>query len=140
MHKMSIQKLLSDGKASAIADMLTEVVDKLKKTDYDLYLEFDRSIYECAYGSHMSDALLEKIYSNKINKHWTKDQTTSVARNVGCVFDKMNECDFNYAMNYLYHTLSGSIGNVDANAYGKMAKNWLENNNPLKHFYYLKTL
>lgn len=140
MHKMSIKKLIEDNKIDSLGDMLSELIDKVKYVDHDLYEEYDMKVYKCAYGEHISEKLLEKIYSDKISKHWTKEQTTSVGRSVGVDFEKYSEYDFNYAMNYLYHTLYNSIGTTDANSWGKMAKNWLTYNNPLKHYYYFKKL
>lgn len=140
MHKMSIKKLISEGKIQSLGTMLMDLMDELKNVDYDLFEKYDKKSYTCAFGEHISEPLLDSIYSDKIARHWTKEQTTAVGRNIAVDFTKFTECDFNYAMNYLYHTLYNSINTTDANSWGKMAKNWLTYNNPLKHFYYIKTL
>ena len=127
MHKTLIK--------SATDEQLREFVDDalgmIKETNHPLYEELEMHLYKEIYGKHFNDWMLEKAVFNMVNEdgtrgaHWTLDQTNSVAKQQGVVFDKYNEYDFNYVMNMIYSDYYGAVPN-DTSNYVKLAIKFLD--------------
>lgn len=136
MHVESIKHLINENDIKELGDLLICAIDRMKAIDEDAYIAMEKKVYKAAYGNHMCDEMLKKAYK-LFNPKWTVEQTTSVARSMNVTFDSYNSYDFNYAMNYLYYTLSNSLNTNEPSSYGRMAKVWLEKNSPIKHYYYI---
>lgn len=127
MHK----KMISDASLEQLKDFTCDVLDDLKIIDHELYEKYEMKLYEQMYGVHFNKWMLEKALSKMTNEdgttggHWTLEQTTSVGRQYGVDFSKINEYDWNYTMNMIYSDYYGSVPN-DTSVYVKMAKKFVE--------------
>lgn len=123
--------LLKEATDEQIRTFVTEALSMLKETHHDIYEDLEIYLYKEIHGCHFTDWLAEKATSNMTNedgttgRHWTVEQTTSVARSNGIVFEHFNEYDWNYVMNMIYSDYYGAISN-DTSAYVKLSRKFLE--------------
>lgn len=127
MHK----KMISDATFEQLKHFTCDMLDDLKITDHYLYEKYEMELYRQMYGTHFNKWMLEKALSKMENEdgttggHWTIDQTTSVGKQYGVDFTKVNEYDWNYAMNMIYSDYYGAVPN-ETSVYAKMAKKFVE--------------
>lgn len=127
MHKQLIKQATDE----QLREFIDDALDMLKETNPKTYDDLEMHLYKEMYGCHFSDWMLEKALSKMLNKdgstggHWSVDQTNSVAKNLGVMFNDYNEYDWSYVMNMMYSDHYGSIPN-DSATYGKLAKDFLE--------------
>ena len=127
MHK----QLIKEATDSQLRDFIDDAMSMIKETHEDLYEDLEMYLYKEIYGCHFCDWLLDKATKSMINedgttgKHWSIEQTNTVARQNGLTFDKFNEYDFNYVMNMIYSDYYGAVPN-DTSTYFKMAKKFLD--------------
>lgn len=126
MHKQLIKQASNE----QLREFIDDALSMIKETHHALYEDLEMYLYKEIYGCHFSDWLLDKALNDMINedgtkgRHWNLEQTTSVAKSLGVMFDKFNEYDWNYTMNMLYSDYYGSVPN-EASTYGKMAIKFL---------------
>lgn len=127
MHKM----LLKEASDYQLREFVDDALGMIKETHEDLYDDLEMYLYKEIHGCHFTDWLVEKATSKMMNedgttgKHWTVDQTTSVAKQNGITFDKYNEYDWNYVMNMMYSDYFGAVPN-EISSYVKLARKFLE--------------
>lgn len=127
MHK----KLIKSATEEQLREFIDDAMGMLKETHHDLYEDLEMYLYKEIYGCHFNDWMLEKATKEMKNEdgttgpHWTIDQTSIVAKQVGVDFSKYNEYDWNYVMNMMYSDFYGAIQN-DPIVYGKLSKKFLE--------------
>lgn len=87
-------------------------------------------------GKHLTEDLLEKAIDGMDflanTSAWTLTQTNDVAKSLGITFNKYNQYDFNFMMNW-YMSDMAEIWGVDAIKYGKYAHFMLEEDPDNKH-------
>ena len=75
-------------------------------------------------GKHLTEETLEKAINGMdfygSTSVWTLTQTNEVAKSLGIVFDKFNQYDFNFIMNWSMSDMAEVFG-LDAMKYGKYA-------------------
>lgn len=127
MHK----KMISDASLEQLKDFTCDVLDDLKIIDHDLYEKYETKLYLKMYGMHFTKWLLEKALEKMENEdgtkggHWNIEQTTSIGKQYGIDFVKINEYDWNYVMNMIYSDYYGAIPN-ETSVYAKLAKKFVE--------------
>ena len=123
--------LVNEATDKQLRDFITDALTMLKETNHEIYEELELHLYKEIHGKHFSEWLLEKATKNMINEddsygpHWTVEQTTSVAKNLGLTFKEYNEYDWNYVMNMMYSDYYGIISD-DVNLYAKLSKRFLQ--------------
>lgn len=126
MHK----ELLKTATPEQLKEFVSCSLDMIKETHHDLYEDLEMYLYKMIYGCHFCEDLLKKALEHMVNEdgtkggHWKIEQTNSVARSKGIMFDKFNEYDFNYVMNMMYSDYYGAVPN-DTDTYYKMALKFL---------------
>lgn len=142
MHKKMIQEATEE----QLREFVNDALSMLKETNKETYDTLELHLYKEIYGCHFNEWLMQKAFDSMINEdgtkgnHWNLDQTNSVARQVGFVFDEYNQYDWCYTMNMLYSDYYG-VFNGDGVTYGKLAKKFLEDKDSIKGkalMYYLK--
>lgn len=127
MHK----HLIKTASFEQLKDFTDDALSMIKETNKDLYDTLELYLYKEMYGCHFSDWLAEKATSKMVNedgttgRHWTVEQTNSVAKSNNISFDTFNEYDWNYVMNMIYSDYYGVFSN-DVTMYAKMSKRFLE--------------
>lgn len=127
MHK----HLIKTASFEQLKDFTDDALSMIKETNKDLYDTLELYLYKEMYGCHFSDWLAEKATSKMVNedgttgRHWTVEQTNSVAKSNNISFDTFNEYDWNYVMNMVYSDYYGVFSN-DVTMYAKMSKRFLE--------------
>lgn len=127
MHKT----LIKEATEEQLREFITDALSMLKETHHDLYEDLELHLYKELHGCHFTEWLVERATSSMINedgttgRHWTVEQTTSVAKSNGIVFEHFNEYDWNYTMNMIYSDYYGSVTN-DTSNYVKLARKFLE--------------
>lgn len=127
MHKQLLKEVTFD----QLKDFVNCSLDMIKETNHDLYDDLELYLYKELHGCHFTDWLVDIATKNMVNedgtsgKHWTVDQTTSVAKSNGIIFDHFNEYDWNYVMNMIYSDYYGAVSN-DLTNYVKLARKFLE--------------
>ena len=112
------KKLVKEATEEQLREFTDDALAMIKETHHDLYEDLVMYLYKEIYGCHFNEWLLEKAMSSLINEdgtkgvHWAIDQTTSVAKQIGVVFDKYNEYDWCYAMNMIYSDYYGVVAKV----------------------------
>lgn len=91
--------------------------------------EVDVAVNMSIQGKHLTEEMLEKAiegmdFVDNITP-WTLAQTNEVARSIGLEFNKFNQYDFNFMMNWYLSDMAEIWGN-DATKYGKYARFMLE--------------
>ena len=140
MHK----KILKDLSEEQLKDFIDETILMVRETNQELYDKLELHLYKMAYGCHFNSWMLDKATSSMINEdgttgpHWNINQTNSVAKSNGIIFDNFNEYDWNYVMNMLYSDYYGAVSN-DTSVYVKLAKKFLDDKDAPKgkalHYY-----
>lgn len=126
MHKELIKHIPEE----KLRDIFIDALSMIKETNHQLYETLETYLYREVYGNHFSQWLLERALKTLDNEdgskggHWSVEQTTSVAKNMGINFDRFNEYDWNYTMNMIYSDYYGVVSN-DTSVYAKMAKKFL---------------
>ena len=139
MHK----ELIKYANEEQLREFARDVLSMLKETNKSLYEDLELSLYKEIYGCHFNEWLLEKALKDlhnedgTIGKHWTIEQTNSVAKQYDIHFDKFNEYDWNYTMNMIYSDYYGYVSN-DIQTYVKLSKAFLydKDSKEGKAFYY----
>lgn len=127
MHKT----LLKEATNEQIKEFVTDALSMLKETHHDIYEDLELYLYKEIHGCHFTEWLVEKATKDMINedgtsgRHWTTDQTTSVAKQNGIIFEHFNEYDWNYVMNMIYSDYYGAVSN-DLSSYVKLSRKFLE--------------
>lgn len=127
MHK----KIIKDATDEQLREYVTDSLSMLKETNREVYDDLELYLYKLVYGCHFNSWLLEKALHEMINedgtkgKHWSLDETSSVAKQYDISFTKYNEYDWCYVMNMLYSDYYGSVPD-DVSTYAKMSKKFLE--------------
>lgn len=127
MHK----KIIKDATDNELREYITDALSMLKETNKDVYEELELILYKRVYGCHFNEWLLEKALSELVNedgtkgKHWSYEETRSVANQSNITFEKYNEYDWCYVLNMIYSDYYGAVPN-DLSIYVKMAKKFLE--------------
>jgi hypothetical protein len=133
MHR----KILKDLTDEQLRDFADETIMMIKETNKELYDKLEIHLYKMAYGCHFNEWMLEKATSSMVNEdgtvgaHWSLEQTNSVAKSSGIIFDKFNQYDWNYAMNMIYSDYYGAVTN-DTSSYVKLAKRFLDDKDAQK--------
>lgn len=123
--------LLKQANEEQLREFVTDSLDMIKETNISLYNELELHLYKHLYGCHFNDILLSHALKGMINedgttgKHWTVEQTNSLAKQHGIVFDNYNEYDWNYVMNMIYSDYYGSVIN-DTSTYVKLSRKFIE--------------
>lgn len=127
MHKT----LLNEASNEQIRQFVDDALTMLRETNHDLYDDLEMYLYKEIHGCHFTEWLVEKATAymtnedGTIGRHWTIDQTTSVAKQNGITFDRFNEYDWNYVMNMIYSDYYGAVPN-ETSSYIKLSKKFLE--------------
>ena len=140
MHK----KILNDLTTEQLKEFIDETILMVRETNHELYDKLEICLYKMAYGCHFNSWMLEKATSGMVNEdgttgpHWTLDQTNSVAKSNGIIFEHFNEYDWNYVMNMMYSDYYGAVSN-DLSVYVKLSRKFLEDKDAPKgkalHYY-----
>lgn len=76
------------------------------------------------HGKHLTEEMLEKAINGMEfsgnTSPWTLTQTNEVAKSLGIVFEKYNQYDFNFMMNWYMSDMAETWG-LDAMKYGKFS-------------------
>ena len=114
-----------------ILHIFDDVLTSMKEHHPDMYKETKMKLYVAVNGYHFNQHMLDDVYATMVNDNgtpapkWSMEDTTSVARNMGIVFDKFNEYDWNYAMNMIYSDYSEVLGE-NVQSYSRMAVKFLD--------------
>lgn len=112
-------------------DIIIDLMEELKVSKPKMYNRFYDKFYRSVYGDHFSEEMVMKAVKGMENvdgtmgEHWTIEQTTSVAKQTGIMFDKFNKYDWYYVLNMMYSDYS-KLFNSNTDTYIKLAKAWLE--------------
>ena len=103
MHK----KLIEEASDIQLRDFIDDALSMIKETHEDLYEDLEMYLYKEIYGKHFNNWMLEKAVKSMVNEdgttgpHWTVEQTTSVAKQMGIVFDSFNNL-VRYLFTFIY--------------------------------------
>lgn len=147
---MMLNKLIAATEdVNVLKDIALNLADALNELSPDKYNELVLQLHTKINGYHFSKETLELATSRLKNEdgstgaHWTVEQTTAVAKNLGIDFanTNYNEYDWSYVMNMLYSDYFGVISN-EASAYAKLARKFLEDKDAkdCKAFRYYTTI
>ena len=123
-------KILKDLNEVKLRNFAQDSLDYIKRYDKEMYDTIEHKLYIEAYGPHFTPWLLDCALHSMINEdgsvgpHWTVEQTTSVAKSRGVMFDTFNEYDFCYVMNMIYSDYYGVIKD-DIDTYVEMSIRFL---------------
>ena len=97
-----IQRIVDDGdrkEMEELSDILTEVVNLIKKYDEDCYREYKMKLYKMAYGDHITEEMAIEIVNNMkpIGMRWNINETEQIQRDYG--YDGIDPIDFFLVMN-----------------------------------------
>lgn len=127
MHRTLIKEATNE----QLKEFVTDALTMLKETNHDVYEDLELYLYKEIHGCHFTEWLVERATSKMLNedgtsgKHWTIEQTTSVAKQNGIIFERYNEYDWNYVMNMVYSDYYGAVSN-DLSSYIKISRKFLE--------------
>ena len=127
MHK----QLIKEANDIQLRDFIDDTLGMLKETNPDTYEKLEMHLYNEIYGCHFCDWLLDKALKSMSNedgskgKHWSLDQTNTVAKQMGIDFTDFNQYDWCYTLNMIYSDYYGSVPN-DNVVYANMAIKFLE--------------
>ena len=111
-------------------NIIVDLTDELKVTHMDLYDKYYDKFYRSVYGDHFSEDLAKKAVSEMQNvdgtsgEHWTIDQTTTAAKQIGILFDTFNWYYCYYLLNMMYSDYY-KLFNSSTDTYIKLARSWL---------------
>lgn len=126
MHKYNIKKIVESNSKEQMLELeevLIELIDYLKISDYDKYKEAEYDIHKILYHDHIGEDLAKKWVSKMKNKdgsegeHWTLDQTSQYASG-------RDKYDFYVVLNMMYSDYYNP--KFDDNTYIQLAKDWLD--------------
>ena len=146
MHKEHIEQIIKHGDNQQMMDMkelLIDLIDCLKYSDYDKYLWTEYELTKIANHGHMGEKLAKCWVSKMENKdgttgeHWNWEQITNLMKEKGLHCDAS---DFYAAMNMVYSDFFNT--KFDITIYYDMAKDWLQDkdvkdNKLLKYYFYI---
>lgn len=124
-------ELIKHATHEQLVDFASNSLSMIKETNHELYDTLEMYLYKKIYGCHFSDWLNDRAVSKMhnadgtIGRHWTVEQTTSVAKSYNIEFNNFNEYDWNYVMNMIYSDYYGAVPNEVA-SYVKLAKAFLD--------------
>lgn len=113
---------------------LKEYPEKMKFALEELYQEYpemaEKFVNLAVIGKHLTEDMLEKAingmeFSGSVTP-WTINQTNDVAKSLGIIFEKFNQYDFNFMMNW-YLSDMAEVWGTDAIKYGKYSYYMLTN-------------
>lgn len=101
-----IQRIVDDGdrkEMEELSDILTEVVDLIKKYDEDCYREYKMKLFKMAYGDHITEELAIDIVNNMkpAGMRWDINETEQIQRDYG--YDNIDSVDFFLVLNQGYN-------------------------------------
>lgn len=126
MHRKLIKEILHGEHRDAkecLEDLMIDMIDDLKHTDYDEYLRIEHKLYKSVYGEHLNAELAHHWVEQMQNKdgthgeHWTMEQTNQYAEH----YDK---ADWYAVMNMMYSDYYNP--RFDTDIYIALAKDWLD--------------
>lgn len=133
MHKQLVDMIIESGKDSGMKllhDKFIAMLDHLKEVDHEYYHKIEDCLYVEVYGEHLNESMAHKWVDNMANKdgsmgaHWSIDETTQVAKQIGVPFDDFNNYEWYAIMNMMFSDYYGSVSS-DTMTYAKLAKDWL---------------
>lgn len=133
MHKQLVDMIIESGKDSSMKllhDKFIAMLDRLKEVDHEYYHKIEDCLYVEVYGEHLNESMAHKWVDNMANKdgsvgaHWTVDETSQVAKQIGVPFDDFNKHEWYAIMNMVFSDYYGSVSS-DTMTYAKLAKDWL---------------
>lgn len=127
MVNHELLKKIPQEKMHKLGDYYLEMLSLMKTSHPDLYDDFSRKTYVLAYGYTLNEDWAEEIVTDMkpYGKHWTKEQTDAVAKQLGIVYDaELNSCTWYVVINMVYNDYH-DVGGEDANVYAKLARNWV---------------
>lgn len=117
-----INEILEEATLDDLKRFIKDMMEKLENRMPDVYKDVLYDLHDNIYGCHFSKPLLDE--ATKDIKHWTLEQTTSVAKSNGIDFKTFNEYDFNYVMNMLYSDYNDVVPN-DTSMYVRLTNAFL---------------
>lgn len=133
MHRELVNMIVDSGKESGMLllhDKFICMMDRLKEIDSKTYHKIEDCLYVEVYGEHLNEGMATEWVANMVNKdgttgaHWSIDETTQVAKQIGVPFESFNKYEWFAVLNMLYSDYYGSISS-DTTTYAKLAKDWL---------------
>lgn len=121
-------------------EFLCNYPDKMKIALEELYEHYpdctEKYVDLAIYGKHLTEEMLEKAIDGMDfvanTSAWTLTQTNDVAKSLGITFERYNQYDFNFMMNW-YMSDMAEIWGVDVMKYGKYAHFMLTKDPDNKH-------
>lgn len=121
-------------------EYLEEYPEKMEFALEELHEIYPTEVEKCVdlaiRGKHLTEELLEKAINGMDfignTSPWTLTQTNEVAKALGITFEKYNEYDFNFMMNWFMSDMAETWG-VDAMKYGQYSKFMLEKDPDNQH-------
>lgn len=101
-----IERIIDGGdinKMHELSEILEELLEGLKKTDEELYKEYELELYEMAYGRKLNEEMAEEIVSKMrpYRKRWTIGETRDMQMRYGAT--DIDEIDFFVVINSAYN-------------------------------------
>ena len=108
-----IRKIVDDGdrrEMEELSDILTEVIDIVRKYDEDCYREYKIKLYKMAYGNQITEDVAEDIVNDMrpIGQRWSISETEQMQRDYG--LDNINPVDFYLSMNMAFNDYRDIFG------------------------------
>lgn len=125
MHRKLIDKIIAEGSnedMECLKEILIDLIDKLKYSDYDKYKRIELKLYRKVYGDHLTEELAHEWVEEMENKdgtkgeHWSMEETSKYAMNY-------NKADFYAVLNMMYSDYYNP--KFDTSTYIQMAYDWL---------------
>lgn len=104
-----IDKIINDGNIEEMHELsriLEELLCELKKSDEELYKDYELELYEMAYGRKLNREMAEEIVSKMqpYGKRWSLNETRDFQMSHGA--SAIDEIDFFVVMNSAYNDYS----------------------------------
>lgn len=133
-----------EAKEQAMVDILMKAVKHLKYCDKEGYEDLEEELYVLCYGYTLSDELCEKWVHGMVNEdgskggHWTIEQTSQMAKQMGYTPLKVTEHEWWATMNMIYSDYYGVVSN-DTTTFCRLAHRFLNDadakEGKLYHYY-----
>lgn len=133
MHKELVDMIVDSGKESSMKFLYKEFMkslDRLKEVDPEYYSKIENCLYVEVYGEHLNESMAHTWVDSMVNKdgtvgqHWTVDETSQAAKQIGVPFEDFNKYEWFAIMNMMFSDYYGSVSS-DTMTYAKLAKDWL---------------
>ena len=117
-----------------LAEMLEEIICKLKIPHNELYKQYKMRLYEMAEGKKINEDMAYNWIDNMkpYGEHWTMDEANNVKNKNGIDAD---DIDWYVVMNMMYNDYHNSVGENDL-MYVKLARDWLSDEDTKEHKLY----